>query len=187
MEPQLPNWCAFWVSGIGTSSNGWCIISAKKEHSSIPLHRWFMTYFVRPVPSFFSCFEKKKRFEAEAYIFQTIQFVALLAKWARSERLTSQPWTGSAAACPFLFSDLLFSAFEAVDPLSALSATQLAMWRSSLLSANCNSIFSSKIFSWKPSESIFPELFPSMFYSHCPLSNTLLHVQLAHKDTHMMQ
>ena len=43
--------------------------------------------------------------------------------------------------CLFLFSDLLLSAFEAVGPLSALSATQLEMLRSSLLSADCNSIF----------------------------------------------
>ena len=97
---------------------------------------------------------------------------ALLALWARSEdRPTPQPWTGSAAACLFLFYDLLFSAFEAVGPLSALSATQRAMLRSSLLSADCNSIFLLR-FSHEnlPTDLSFLNRFPSMFYSHCLLS-----------------
>ena len=97
---------------------------------------------------------------------------ALLALWARSEeRPTPPPWTGSAAAYLFLFYDLLFSAFEAVGPLSALSATQRAMLRSSLLSADCNSIFLLR-FSHEnlPTDLSFLNRFPSMFYSHCLLS-----------------
>ena len=100
---------------------------------------------------------------------------ALLALWARSEnRPTPPPWTGSAAAYLFLFYDLLFSAFEAVGPLSALSATQRAMLRSSLLSADCNSIFLLR-FSHEnlPTDLSFLNRFPSMFthtvfFQHAP-------------------
>ena len=59
---------------------------------------------------------------------------------------------------------------EAVGPLSALSATQRAMLRSSLLSADCNSIFLLRFSHENLPNLSFLNRFPSMFYSHCPLS-----------------
>ena len=91
-------------------------------------------------------------------------FVALSVKKKKNQLFTP------AAACLFLFYDLLFSAFEAVGPLSALSATQRAMLRSSLLSADCNSIFLPRFSHENLPNLYFLNLFPSMFHSHCPLS-----------------
>ena len=73
-------------------------------------------------------------------------------------------------ACLFLFSDILFFAFEAAGPLRVLSATQLAMLRSTLLSKDCNSIFLLRYSHENLPNLSFPNCFPSMCYSHCPLS-----------------
>ena len=70
----------------------------------------------------------------------------------------------------FRFTFLVVFFFFCNNEPSALSATQRAMLRSSLLSADCNSIFLPRFSHENLPNLYFLNRFPSMFYSHCPLS-----------------